>query len=160
LLTDYGNLFYVSTISIQEIIYLYKRGKIKTKWKKPDYFACEFIENYNQIILTLDKKIRNNEFEQWFVGYLPNFTFANGAAPWCLCQDVPYDEPSPWDHVEIEIINFNDGKAAGIWKWGSLKPHTLHSSWEEFSYKFRAIKENNKWKIAYMQGFDFEESIQ
>ena len=36
LLTDYSNLFYVSTVSIQEIIHLYKRNKIKTKWKKPE----------------------------------------------------------------------------------------------------------------------------
>jgi PIN domain nuclease of toxin-antitoxin system len=36
LLMDYGNLFYVSTVSIQEIIHLYKRGKIKTAWKKPE----------------------------------------------------------------------------------------------------------------------------
>ena len=36
LLTDYYSLFYVSTISIQEIIYLYKRNKIKTKWRKSE----------------------------------------------------------------------------------------------------------------------------
>jgi PIN domain nuclease of toxin-antitoxin system len=36
LLGDYGNLLYISTISIQEIIYLYKRNKIKTKWEKPE----------------------------------------------------------------------------------------------------------------------------
>jgi PIN domain nuclease of toxin-antitoxin system len=36
LLTDYSNLLYVSTISIQEIIHLYKRDKIKTIWKKPE----------------------------------------------------------------------------------------------------------------------------
>ena len=36
LLTDNGNLLYVSTISIQEIIHLYKRNKIKTKWEKPE----------------------------------------------------------------------------------------------------------------------------
>ena len=36
LLKDYNNLFYVSTISIQEIIHLYKRNKIKTKWEKPE----------------------------------------------------------------------------------------------------------------------------
>jgi PIN domain nuclease of toxin-antitoxin system len=35
-LTDYNNIFYVSTISIQEIIHLYKRNKIETDWKKPE----------------------------------------------------------------------------------------------------------------------------
>jgi PIN domain nuclease of toxin-antitoxin system len=36
LLTNYNNGLYVSTASIQEIIYLYKRNKIKTDWKKPE----------------------------------------------------------------------------------------------------------------------------
>ena len=36
LIKDYNSLFYVSTVSLQEIIHLYKRNKIKTKWKKPE----------------------------------------------------------------------------------------------------------------------------
>ncbi|MCL1932801.1 MAG: type II toxin-antitoxin system VapC family toxin [Candidatus Azobacteroides sp.] len=36
LLTDYNNRLYVSTASIQEIIYLYKKDKIKTQWKNPE----------------------------------------------------------------------------------------------------------------------------
>jgi PIN domain nuclease of toxin-antitoxin system len=35
-LTDYNNLFYISTISIQEMIHLFKRNKIKTTWKTPN----------------------------------------------------------------------------------------------------------------------------
>ena len=35
----------------------------------------------------------------------------------------------------------------------------LDSSWKNFSYRFRAAKENGKWKIAYMGGFDFEKGI-
>jgi PIN domain nuclease of toxin-antitoxin system len=35
-LTDYNDLFYVSTVSIQEIIHLYKRNKIVTNWKKAE----------------------------------------------------------------------------------------------------------------------------
>lgn len=36
LLRDYDNLFYVSTVSIQELIHLHKRGKIETDWKKTE----------------------------------------------------------------------------------------------------------------------------
>jgi PIN domain nuclease of toxin-antitoxin system len=36
LLTDYNNRFYISTVSIQEIIHLYKNNKIKTQWKKAE----------------------------------------------------------------------------------------------------------------------------
>jgi len=36
LLKDYNSLFYVSTLSVQEIIHLYKRNKIKTNWKRAE----------------------------------------------------------------------------------------------------------------------------
>jgi len=37
MLDNYNHRFYVSTISIQEIIHLYKKkGKIKTTWKSAD----------------------------------------------------------------------------------------------------------------------------
>lgn len=121
-----------------------------------DLFANEFIENYNQIILTLNKKLEAHEFEEWLVGDLPPFRFANGANPWCACQDFPYDNPSPWDYVEVEVIELNNDRAQLIWKWGELDS-TMDSGWKEFSYKFRSIKENDKWKIAYLQEFDLEE---
>ncbi|MDR0712046.1 MAG: type II toxin-antitoxin system VapC family toxin [Prevotellaceae bacterium] len=33
ILEDYGNLFYVSTTTVKEVIHLYNNGRIKTKWK-------------------------------------------------------------------------------------------------------------------------------
>jgi PIN domain nuclease of toxin-antitoxin system len=36
ILRDYNDKFYVSTVSIQEIIHLHKRNKIKTNWKKTE----------------------------------------------------------------------------------------------------------------------------
>jgi len=117
------------------------------------FFSAEFIENYNQIILTLDKKIKNKEFNDWLVGELPSFSFANDVDPWCLCQDVPYDKPNPWDLVEVEIINLDNEKGDLTWTWGK-------SDWSKnFKYKFRVSKENGKWKIDYLHGFDFKESI-
>jgi PIN domain nuclease of toxin-antitoxin system len=46
LLKDYGNIFYISTISIQEIIYLYKKNKIKTTWKKPEEILPSIEANF------------------------------------------------------------------------------------------------------------------
>ena len=123
------------------------------KLRATNLFAAEFIENYNQIILTLDKKLRNHEFEKWLVGDLPTFSFANDVNPWCACQDYP--DYNPWD-VKIEVIELNNDKAQLIWKWGDVK--NMHFSWKEFSYKFRTVKENGKWKIAYLQEFDFDVS--
>lgn len=126
--------------------------------RKTGFFAEEFIKNYNQIILTLDRKLRNNEFEQWLVGDLQTFRFANDIDPWCSCQDIPYDEPSPWENVAIEIINLNQNKAELSWKWGRLDLNS-DKSVKEFSYKYSVIKEDNKWKIAYLQEFDFENAV-
>jgi len=122
------------------------------KLKETDLFATEFIENYNQIIQTLDRKIRNNEFDKWNTFQLPTFIFANDVNPWCLCQDVPYDKPNPWDFVEVMVIKLDDKKGELTWTWGKTE-------WsKDFGYKFRVSKEDGKWKIAYLQGFDFKES--
>jgi len=115
------------------------------KLKVAGFFSTEFIENYKQIILTLDKKLRNNEYYQWLVGDLPPFKFANGIAPWCLCQGFSFEQ---FDDVEIIEIDNKSGELMWKWKRGS--------DWMNF--KFRVVKEENKWKISYMQGFDYKES--
>ena len=119
--------------------------------RETDFFASEFIENYNQIILTLDKKLRENEFEEWLIRDLPPFTFSSDVNPWCLCQDN-----LDWNKVEVEVISLDNERGELEWHWGNLSADT-HSSWKEFRYKFKVLKENGKWKIAYLSGFDFKE---
>lgn len=121
--------------------------------KATNLFAEEFIDNYNKIYTTLDKKLKNKEIE-WLVGDLP--PFGSDADPWCNCQDVPYDKPNPWDLIEIEIIKLDGEKGELIWKWGKLELNGA-KDWKEFGYKFRVVKENNKWKISYLEGFNFDE---
>ena len=127
------------------------------KLKATNLFAEEFIKNYDQIIITLDKKIKNKEFNKWYTNELPTFAFANDVDPWCLCQDVPYDKPNPWDFIEIDVLNINKGELD--WRWGNL-PLNSDPSWHQFTYKLRVVKENNKWEIAYLEGFDFKKSTQ
>jgi len=124
--------------------------------KKTDFFSIEFIENYNQIILTLDKKIQNKEFGNLLVGDLPPFNFASDVNPWCLCQEEPCD-PNLWE-VDINIIRLSSESGELEYKWGKS---VLNADpyWKDFRYKFKVTKENNKWKISYMEGFDFEEGI-
>jgi len=121
-------------------------------------FSKAFVENYKQIILTLDKKVRNNEFDVWEIGNLPTFRFANDVDPWSLCQDVPYDNPNPCDFVEVRIIKLDKFNGEFDWKWGKLD-HNQDSGWGDFVYRFKATKENGKWKISYLKGFDYTESI-
>ena len=130
------------------------------KIRETGLFAVEFIENYNQIVLVYDKWLRSKEFE-WFVGEsIPFFPLTNGGVNgWCNCQDVPYDEPCPWDNVEVKIISLINDNAEAIWKWGRLDVNA-HPSFKEFSYNFRAVKEDGKWKISYLEVFDFEKATQ
>ena len=123
------------------------------KLKSTGLFSTEFIENYNQIILTLDKGLKNSEYEQWLVGDLPTFIFANDINPWCLCQD----NLDWWKNVEVKVISLDNEKGELEWFWGNLSNDT-DSSWKEFKYRFRVAKEKNIWKISYLEGFDFKES--
>jgi hypothetical protein len=121
--------------------------------KMTEFFANEFIENYDQIILTLDQKIRGNEFDEWKVGYLPTFSFANDHSPWCNCQDN-----LDWEKVEVKANTLTSTQGDLIWYWGNLSSD-IHSSWREFEYNFRVVRDNGKWKISYLEGFDLNESI-
>jgi hypothetical protein len=115
------------------------------KLRETGFFAKEFIENYNQIILTLDQMLRSKEFDEWFVGDLPPFKFVNEIDPWCLCQDF---SPEQFNNVSIVKIDSKSGEL--IWNWEK------GTDWMDF--KFMVVKEDNKWKISYMQGFDYMES--
>ena len=128
--------------------------KYLDKLKETDFFATEFIENYNKIILTLDKKIRNNEFGKMLIDDIPSFNFASDASPWCLWQEILDNDTNIWE-VEIKIIRLNSENGELEYTWGDWKDPW----WKDFKYKFNVTKENNKWKISYMEGFDFEESV-
>jgi len=132
----------------KDSIYIgFDMNKLKANIKKlreSNFFTNEFIENYNQIILTLEGKLRTKELV-WLVGDLPPFKFANGINPWCLCQGFSSEQ---FDAVEIIKIDSKSGEL--MWNWKK------DTDWMDF--KFSVEKENNKWKISYMQGFDYKES--
>jgi hypothetical protein len=115
--------------------------------RQTGFFSKGFIEKYNQIIRTLDKKLRNKEIE-WLVGDMQTFNFNMSyidVNPWCLCQGFSI---SQFD--DIEIVNLNNSVGDLKFKW------TQGSDWIDF--KFSVVKEDNRWKISYMEGFDFKEN--
>ncbi|MEQ6118184.1 hypothetical protein [Reichenbachiella sp. MALMAid0571] len=120
------------------------------KLENSNYFGSEFIHTYDQIILAIDKKLKENSFESgsWHVGYYPPFTMSGGGNPWCNCQDVPYNSPVPWNLVEVEHISNNNY----IWKWGGIENYS--SYWNEFRYNFKVKKIGSTWKIVSLEGFD------
>lgn len=120
-----------------------KHNQNLEKLRQTNFFATEFIENYNQIILAIDKGLRNGKYEHWLVGELPTFSFANDWSPWCCCQGDNLEES-----FELEVIEMST--VAGELKYKRDKD----SSWMDFV--IRVEKENGIWKIAYLQGFDFK----
>ena len=143
------------------------------KLKATDFFSTGFINNYNQLVLAIDAGMRSGKYEQWLVGDGPTIVFVSEVSAWCSCQDVPYDKPNPWDNIEISIVNKDKTNVEAVWRWGKLElmvdpgelkaePGMLDTDpvlkeWKDFSYKVLVTKETGKWKIAYLQGFDFKE---
>ena len=108
--------------------------------KETDFFTDYFIQNYNNIALTIDEKMVNKSFV-YYVGELP--PYGNDANPWCNCQDNP---DNYWGKIALKNVIINNNTATYNWSWG-----------DKFEYKVKAIKENGVWKISYLQGFDFNE---
>jgi hypothetical protein len=118
-------------------------------------FSKEFIDNYKNINTTLDKKIRKGEYGEIYSNEIPIYNFASDVNPWTLCQDVPYDKPNPYDYVEVRIIKLDGNYGEFDWKWGRLGLNVA-PDWRSFSYRFKVRFEDGKWKISYLEGFDYK----
>ncbi len=155
--TDSDNNFELLPVKADDndSIYHFDLDKLKSNIEilnKTGFFSKEFIDNYNEIILTLDKKLKGKEFEygDWLVGDLPIFCFANDVSPWFKAQDV-----FPYDLIRVALINESGNL---IWKHGFLEKDP-YNYWKDYKYSFRVVKEGSKWKISYLEGFDYEKGI-
>lgn len=131
---------------------IHKHKENLDKLRETGFFSKEFTENYNQIILTLDKQLRNKEYDEWLVGDLPTFTFASDINPWWAGQDH-----LDWELVEVETVNLNSQTGELNWTYGKLGAE-YDSDWREFKSYFKVVREDNKWKISYMEKFNLKES--
>lgn len=114
----------------------------KTRLKElinTNLFTNEFIANYNKIALKIESEFKNGALE-WNIGDLP--PFGSGANPWCNCQDSPNDF---LDKIWIMHLSIENNKAFYNWSWG-----------DGVVYNIKAVKENNEWKISYLEGFDYD----
>ncbi|MEO8887359.1 MAG: hypothetical protein ABI367_14945 [Mucilaginibacter sp.] len=123
--------------------------------KTTGFFSEEFINNYNQIVQMLDRRMKNKKIAPFSTGEIPPFGFNTDADPWCDCQDVPYESPNAYNLVDVHIIELNSEGGKMYWTWGSL-PKGVSPDWRTVTYKFNVTKEYGKWKISYLQGFDIK----
>jgi hypothetical protein len=123
-------------------------NKLKAEQKKlteSRLFDREFIDNYGEIVLDIDRKIKNKEIS-WKKGDLPPYERVD---PWCKCSDEPSD--NPWDKIEFIFLAIDKNNATLTWTWGN-------SDWsKDFNYKVRVKKTGGSWKISYLEGFDIKE---
>ncbi len=110
-------------------------------------FDKEFVDNYESIVLKIDKQFKSKEI-QWFNGDMPPYA---GANPWCNCQDVPYN--NPWDKIEITFQSIDKEAATLTWTWGNSDLS------KGFNYKVKAKKTDGIWKVSYLEGFDINEFV-
>lgn len=139
----------VFPVLVNECVYRFDKNKLKEnldRLRGTTFFSKEFIENYNRLILTLDGKLANKEFDGWAVGDLPPFKFGNDASPWCMCQGF-----SALEFEGVKVIKMDSKSGELIWKWKE------GSNWIDFN--FRVINENNRWRVFYIQGFDHKEGV-
>lgn len=140
--SDFDPLQKEKTDTIYAGIDMIKHKKRLKELQETQFFSKSFIDNYNKIAVKIDKEMKTGNL-QWVIGELP--TFGNDTNFWCNCQDVP---DNFLNKIWIMNLNITDNTAAYNWSWG-----------EGLVYHIKAVKENNSWKIAGMEGFDYENLI-
>jgi hypothetical protein len=117
------------------------------KISKTGYFSKEFIENYDRLILALDKNLKEKVYSPWRFGELPTFGFANDVNPWCDCQETP-DGDTIRNNLSIFLIKLNKDRGEFMWSW-KIK------AYDNFKFKFIVVKTKDHWQISYLPGFDY-----
>ena len=103
------------------------------------FFTEEFLENYHNIAMFLDKELRRNPV-RYYVGDMQ--PYSDGTNIWCNCQDFP----SNWENrLMIVNLEINADSASFEWTW-----------YREHRYFIRAQKIDNVWRISYMERFDIK----
>lgn len=128
------------TYKAMDIDYLNKRLK---RFKASGFFTQNFIDNYRDITLAIDKKLKNGELV-YEVGMLP--PFGTDANLWCNCQDYPNKY---WDILTVQDVSVSKNKAEYTWKWSDNYKIVLDKP-----YKIKAIKEDGKWKMDHLESLD------
>ncbi|WP_264551857.1 hypothetical protein [Flavobacterium sp. N2038] len=114
------------------------KARIK-ELENTNLFSKDFIANYNKIALKLESEFKNGTLV-WNVGELP--PFGSDSSPWCNCQDTPNNF---LNKIWIMHLTIQNNTASYNWSWG-----------DGVVYNVKAIKENNVWKISYLEGFDYD----
>lgn len=110
--------------------------------KQTNYFSSSFLDNYKKLA-----DFVNNKLIDAHPQYLNeiNFDFQD-ADPWTGFQDA---DPDYWNTFKIADYKSTVDSA-------SLKWLIQNKDWSSPGYSVRFSKENGKWKVCYLEGFDLK----
>ena len=113
--------------------------KRMTELSNTNFFTDEFLNNYNSIAMHIDAELKNNPVKYYEGDIQP---WSDDANDWCKCQDFP---DSVWEKLRIVDLRVYGDSANFKWSWA-----------DKFYYSARANRENNHWKISYLERFDVQ----
>lgn len=113
------------------------------------FFAEEFIANMDKIVQEQNKLLGSGKIE-WYEGDLS--PFSGDFDPWCGCQDEPAE--NAFSKITLHFESLNNATAKFYWNWEGFG-----DDWAAEHYNMRTVIENGKWKIAYMQGWDYAANL-
>jgi hypothetical protein len=110
-------------------------------FKQTNFFSRDFLQQHKNIALTLDSSIRNADISWRNINDgIP--VWDSGADDWCNCQDYPDDY---WKILTLDSLIFKKHHVEFKWTWDK--------KYKGF-YKVTAVKEDDKWKINSLEGFN------
>ena len=117
-------------------------NKTFTALKETNFFSSSFLDNYNKIGNYINNKLTNANPK-----YLNEINFPSQDADcWTSFQD---DAPNFWNDLKIADYKSSPDSASLKW-WIKI------DDWTSGKQPVKFAKENGKWKLSYIEGFDMD----
>jgi hypothetical protein len=115
-------------------------NKTLSALRQTNYFSTSFIDNYKKIADYINNKLTSANPK-----YFNEINFySQDTDPWTGFQD---DFPDMWDKFTITEYKSAENSASLIWR-------VRTNDWTSEKYAVGFTKENGKWRVAYLEGFD------
>ena len=111
-----------------------------TQLQQTKIFAVDFLTAYHHLGQEIHRRLATGAMEYW-VGDMP--PFGNGASPWTNAQDTP---DQFWQQMRIQNFQIQGDRAQFTWHWPL--------GYGDQPYWVGMKKEQDQWRIRFLQGFD------
>jgi hypothetical protein len=112
------------------------------KLEGSNYFCSDFIKNYERIGMAVDNRLKDGKYYNEI-----NFSFQD-ADIWTSSQE---DESNLWKILKIKDLHIYGDEASLKWYKEDNK---------DFGYLVKMKKENDTWRISYLEGLDYKNIVE